>query len=369
MPLSHHRVGARLLTGAALALGLLSAGCTEFDRLSSDDTRLVRGAGRVEGGRLIVRLDGVEAARREAFAEALSGELADGNLFHTVEVLSAETATPSSATVLELKLDRSVSTYTGSAYSGREGWLVRFEGRGRLLDGAGQPVLAGRATGIAYDDKTEFARLDYAKKEDIAISARRDLAACFADALREMVNERVEEALAALPVLRLAPGVGPLKLAIVNVDLKRAHPSTQPAAISAELAAALGLAGPDLDVVPLRRVARAIDRIEIDADQRFTGLTLPDVLSEKLRRHLTTRLVVLVTVSAGAGGVTMEAALIDLRDRETRPLGNVKAEHAGLGAVRLASVALARRIIGLIAATRFEPETEPESPQDKGSGD
>ena len=29
--------------------------------------------------------------------EALSGELADGNLFHTVEVLSAETATPSSA--------------------------------------------------------------------------------------------------------------------------------------------------------------------------------------------------------------------------------------------------------------------------------
>jgi len=330
-------------------LVFLSLGCSSLDRLSEDGTKLSQDLSAKLSRRLVLEISGGSPAQRKGLSAALRSKLEDGDLFNTVVTLE-KGKEAGAASRLRVNIRSRQAQHFGAWIHDKQGWIVRYELDVKLTDAAGRAAVSGPIMGIALDDDTLERHLTQSKKEEIEEAAHASAALRLSEALRNIVSERLEDERKLVKPLEFARGVGPLKLAILNVDVKRAHPSTRPSELRSELEAAFKLAGTELKVLDQDRIERALERSDIE----FTGLTLNPELATKVERNLVSRLVVLVTVRSGNQGATVEASLFELRG-SARLIARVRKRGTGVGAVRLASLRVVGALIAELGRARFEP--------------
>lgn len=332
-----------IIAGLVALLGL--AGCSPLDVLARDGTRLKMLEGQDFGRRLWLKIEGGTASQREGLTAAFRAELEDGNLFNTLTTTAPKGARVSK---LEVKVLDQLSQEFGGVFADAEGFVARYSVRALITDRKGREAFVGNIDGVAYDDETAPDRLTLGKKNEIEIAAQRDAASKISEALRAIVEDQLSSEFDKVPTLKLAPGVGPLKLALVNVDVKRAHPSTNANGIAADLRSALDLAGPELRLINPLRVRQALNRGNLDT---LTGLTITEKERKDLERFLAVPFIMLVTVRSGDEGVAMEASMLPLSGGDA--LTRVKSSASGIGALRIAGVRLVRALVEGLAKASF----------------
>lgn len=357
MPLSSPLFPRRSSLILLASLSLLCA-CSELENLRVDKTELVRGQGRFLGRRLIVRVAGQSPEVQKNVYEAFRAELEDGDLFHRIRQVDErqpEEADDRQASLLTLRVLEVQRHDFGNLFTDSEGWLVKYVMQVELLDRNRLSQFKGVLNGIAYDDTSERDRLDFEKREDILRAAERDAASKLGDALRAQLEQQLEIELERIPSLRFAAGVGPLKLALVNIDLKRAHPSTRASEIQTEILSAFEQAGPELEISSPRETDDLLERRGIT---NMSGLVLAKKTGEEMEYILPARVVVMVVVRARASVVQLEASLYELNGG-AKLLGQSSVRAGGLGAMRLASVRLVRKLVRTLRKTRFQVVASP----------
>ena len=329
------------------------AGCAEFSEvhnLAKESSNLVGTTGQILGRRLRVQIDGGTEKQRAGLEESFKAELEDGNLFHLVETGVVEDASKSG--LLKVRLLKYLSRGFGNLLSDSEGWVVRYDLEATLEDRDGIRLIEGPLAGIAYDDDTEV--FDPEKIADIDTAAQRDAAVKLSDVLREEVEKKVETELGKIKPLKLARGVGPLKVAILHIDMDQAHANSRGSQVQTDLYAAIDLAGNDIKLINPQYVAQALDQNNLT---KFDGLALTEKKSRELRRVLPVRLVLQIRVRSRIQGVEVEGSITEL-GLKSRYLGSVNVRSRGVGALRVATIRLARKLLWRIGKTSFVLETE-----------
>jgi hypothetical protein len=350
----------RLPTLLATLLALSCVGCSQLDRLSSERLLALEdgqpserrplslGDGRIRHPGLAVTLTGASETEELEFRDAIDRELVDGELFSSLLPAGAPSA---KAPRLEIDLTAKGAHDIDSWLHNEQAHLRRYEADVRLIDSKGVEVLSGYVIGVAYDDRSESAQLTAERKKDIDLAAHRDATRRIADALRARRDGAVGEERGAIRELTLAPGVGPLRLALLDVDLEQAHSRTQRSRVEAELLTSLQLAGPQLELVSPRQVQSARDRNGLD---KFPDISLPPDSAKLLRRSLEARLVLLVRVEAQRESTRLEARLIELAE-PPREIARSTSKARGLGALSIATARLARQLIIALGEARLAP--------------
>jgi hypothetical protein len=337
-----------------LPLFFLTA-CAEFSEvhsLAKETSNLVGTPGKVLGRRLRIEIDGGSKAQGAGLIAAFKSELEDGNLFQEVD--SSEKLKGLSSGLLKVKVEKYLSTEFGSWYTDIEGYIVRYDLRATLVDRAGIKVLDGALAGIAYDDDSKVFKAE--KIGDLDVAAQRDAAVKLSDVLREDVERKVEAELKRIRPIKLARGVGPLKIGIIHINRERAHPNIRASEIETDLFTALDLAGNELSVVNPQFIDQILDQNNVS---KFEGLSLTEKTMQELRRVLPVKLVVIIRVRSRIQGVEMDASISEL-GREGRSLGQITVRARGVGALRVATIRLSRRLIWRIAKTKFVLEEDKE---------
>lgn len=334
-----------------LLLAALSAACVGLEDLARDRTRLEVVEDGELGRQLDVRFLGGEPRQHAELFRACREELESGDFFLKVTRVEGEDRRPEVST-MTIKIEDTVNETFSFFFRSEAGWISRVQLDVELVDTRGELALAGRSDGIAYDDDTEPDNLPAVKRLEIESAAHRNAIAKISGALRELVDQRIEEEFDKVPLLELEPGVGPLRAALVNIDIKRAHPSLIPAAVMADLRNALENGGPELQLIDARTVFRARERANVT---EITGLALNDELRDDLIRHLPSRYIILATARSDSSGVAMEGHVLDLGRETTTIVARAKASARGIGAIRLGSIRLGRALLEQLAEAQFSP--------------
>lgn len=337
-----------------LILPVLTA-CAEFSEvhnLAKETSNLVGTSGQILGRRLRIKVKGGTEKQREGLKESFRAELEDGNLFHLVDIEEGEGTSKSGLLTIEVK--KYLSRDFGSLLSDSEGWIVRYDLEAVLEDRDGIRVIEGPVAGIAYDDDTEV----FAPKKilDIDTAAQRDAAVKLSDVLREEVEKKVESELGKVKPLKLARGVGPLRVAVIHVDMDQAHANSRSSQVLSDIYAAFDLAGNDLQLLNPQYVRQVLDQNNLT---KFEGISLTEKKIKELRRVLPVRLVMQFRVRSRIQGVEIEGSITEL-GRKSRFLGSVSVRSRGVGALRVATIRLARKLLWRIGKTRFVVDEEDE---------
>jgi hypothetical protein len=354
---------------------------SDFDELTADTSNLRASAVQATTRRAEVRISGGDPRLCAELAEALRAELEDGNLFEELVPLGAVDSSThgssepeksklgngpnsgsSSATdsILQLTLKSRRSEAFGNIFSDKSGWAVRYEIDVSLQNFGGEVLASGPVVGLAYDDDTRVFSLSENQRHDIELAAQRDIGVKIADVLEQRVEKSFEEALKSVPTLVLRPGVGPLRIAILNIDLRRAHPKIRGSQVESDLRVALELAGGEIEILDTSRLERVIEAEDLPEVQ---GLSLPKEVVRWLNTELPSRYVLLVELTATASRVEIAAAMFELTGEGQRFVVEARGEARGLGAARLA---VPRLVEGLIEALGRFPFSESRSSEDAG---
>lgn len=359
---------------AGLALAGLASGCSSptFASATRDATHL---AGEVPSGlgrRLVVdvsvasvgsRLDAgapdaeaadraVEHLPRSSLADlplVLGAELEEQDLFDRVEPAGP---TPGRAARLRVEV---------LAYESREAfdsrliawaWVVRHELAVQLVDARGAPVLSGRISGIAIDEVSDPDDLSDAAKDGLRLASLRDAATKLSRTLRRTAETRARAAESTLVKVRLAPGAGPVRVAVLGFDDEEQARRLRGPALTQQLEGALASLGAEVSVTRAEDVQQALDR---SPPRAFASLGAG---VEPIAVQLGSRLFVVGRVTASDGRVSAEAQVLDRKGRLA--FAAVAAGADGLGAMRIVAADLARQIAAGIEGL------PPPTPQDGG---
>lgn len=372
----------------AVSSGL--SGCRIFsnlDKLSKDSTNLKSFDAQVSTQQLTIIVSGGTADQRQNIGAAFKDELEDGNLFESVILKpiggNDPVMTPAQKqryladnrlgnpgdsqfngalrvdaaqhrpgfNQLFVNISRRIGTEFGNMVSDSEGWIVRYEATSKLINDAGESVLSGPIVGVAYDDNTELIDLDPFKRREIELAAQQDLAVKIGDWLEAEVEKKVVAELEEIPVLKLAPGIGPIDLAIVSIDLKKAHPKVRVAQVESDLRTALELAGPEIKVLGATRVERLIETQNLPP---ITGLNIPEEVQRWLVRELPSRYVLLVQVESTGNIMTIESAFYEVSELERKLLFETRHETRGLAAIRFGSIGLVQKLLTQLSEYKFK---------------
>lgn len=333
----------------------LFVGCAEFSEvhnLAKESSDLVGTSSQILGRRLRIQVAGGTEKQRAGLEESFRAELEDGNLFHLVEP-GADSENAKSG-LLKIQVKKYLSRGFGNLLSDSEGWIVRYDLEATLEDRDGIRVIQGPLAGIAYDDDTEVFAPN--KILDIDTAAQRDAAVKLSDVLREEVEKKVETELGKIKELKLARGVGPLKVGIIHIDMDQAHANSRGSQVQTDLYAAFDLAGNDLRLLNPQYVSQILDQNNLT---KFEGLSLTEKTIKELRRVLPVRLVMQIRVKSRIQGVEVEGSITEL-GRKSRFLGSVNVRSRGVGALRVATIQLARKLLWRVGKTRFVVDKEDE---------
>lgn len=331
------------------------AACAEFSEvhnLAKESSNLVGTSGQILGRRLRIQVDGGTEKQRAGLEESFRAELEDGNLFHLVE--TGKNTEPAKSGLLTIQVKKYLSRGFGNLLSDSEGWIVRYDLEAILEDRDGIRVIQGPLAGIAYDDDTEV--FEPGKILDIDTAAQRDAAVKLSDVLREEVEKKVEAELGKIKPLKLARGVGPLKVAVIHIDMDQAHSNSRGSQVQTDLYAAFDLAGSDLRLINPQYVSQVLDQNNLT---KFEGISLTEKKTKELRRVLPVRLVIQIRVRSRIQGVEVEGSITEL-GRKSRFLGSVNVRARGVGALRVATIQLARKLLWRVGKTRFIVDKEDE---------
>jgi len=323
-----------------LAALLLLNGCTTLSSATRDETRL-RGEVPTALGRVLeVQIEGVEGADRLALMRALERELITGDLFDRVtEVPEQAEQLRAPVATLSVTLGEGSSRQLFDLWTLNDAFVARFELEIELHDDSGQSVIEGHITGVAADDVTDPEHLDPAKREDVRLAALQDAAMKMSRALRQAANARVNQAIESLTRITLAPGVGPVGLAVIGFDDDSGAQQRSGTLLAAHLTDALGRLGPELELTPVAEARRAIERAS-RLPERFSEVA-PYELEELVLNLPKASLVVVGRMWRSGAQVSAQARLLD---REGREVSSFEASAEGLGAMRIVAIKLAREI-------------------------
>ncbi len=338
------------LTGALLIFALaLGAGCTNFKHEVRDETALSGPAKGDLGRELEVRIDGADDALVSQFMEAMKADLELGDLFDEVEPARSTAPVGSHS-----RAARHVPALHGSRaavvpYFGRQrdGYVARYELTCSLTDRAGTEVVAGSVTGIGFDDATDPDRLKESKKGEIRAAARRDAALKIGRFLRRAAEEKANEALKAIEKVRLPPGVGPIRVAVIGFDDDPAARRRRGPQMTRALALALQRLGPDFDIVSPEEVEQ-----ELGSDPMSRPPSYEKIREEHLGRmipRLGMRLYVAGRVSADGNRIEASSSIRPTR-AEAEAIGSASGAAEGPGALSLVAIEMAKQLGAAVKA-------------------
>jgi hypothetical protein len=337
---------------AVLVSSCFLAGCTTIGQATADRTSL---AGEVPDrlGRILeVQVAGEgDAELHAALREAIKAEFESRDLFdHVIAAVDSGAVAGRQASRLDVVVERVAEEELFDLLEFQGGFVVRYELEVFLRDSGGRLALEGHVSGIGEDTVTDTDVLDDATRADVRTTAMHDAGMKISRGLRLTADARASEAFDALERITLAPGVGPLDIAVLGFDessRRRRGPL-----MAGQVARGLQLLGPDLRVTPPEDILRAMEKLPRSAFMELGPRQL-----EAIAKDLPARVFVMGELEFTGEHVRARAKVCD---REGKVLQEHELRDTGLGALRVLAARLAHDVGDALVAS--PPTWDPPDP-------